>query len=115
MMKVIVIQEDKQIDISAFSGNVTLADNIDSLGRELNFDFVNNHVYDSYTQFTALRTGNTILLYDNDIFNIEPISKDGESFFGIPSYYLTVKVKCRFSSVVIGAQNFYECLVISAI
>lgn len=65
-MKVIAIQEDKQIDISAFSGNVTLADNIDSLGRELNFDFLNNHVYDSYTQFTALRTGNTILLYDND-------------------------------------------------
>lgn len=65
-MKVIVIQEDKQIDISAFSGNVTLADNIDSLGRELNFDFLNNHVYDSYTQFTALRTGNTILLYDSD-------------------------------------------------
>lgn len=66
MMKVIVIQEDKQIDISAFSGNVTLADNINSLGRELNFDFLNNHVYDSYTQFTALRTGNTILLYDAD-------------------------------------------------
>lgn len=66
MMKVIVIQEDKQIDISAFSGNVTLADNIDSLGRELNFDFLNNHVYDSYTQFTALRTGNTIILYDAD-------------------------------------------------
>lgn len=66
MMKVIVIQEGKQIDISAFSGNVTLADNIDSLGRELNFDFLNNHVYDSYTQFTALRTGNTILLYDSD-------------------------------------------------
>lgn len=66
MMKVYVIQEDKQIDISAFSGNVTLTDNIDSLGRELNFDFVNNHVYDGYTQFTALRTGNTILLYDAD-------------------------------------------------
>lgn len=65
-MKVIVIQEDKQIDISAFSGNVTLADNIDSLGRELSFDFLNNHVYDSYTQFTSLRTGNTILLYDAD-------------------------------------------------
>lgn len=66
MMKVIAIQEGKQIDISAFSGNVTLADNIDSLGRELNFDFLNNHVYDSYTQFTVLRTGNTILLYDAD-------------------------------------------------
>lgn len=66
MMKVIAIQEDKQIDISAFSGSVTRTDNIDSLGVELNFEYVNNHVYDSYTQFTALRTGNTILLYDND-------------------------------------------------
>lgn len=66
MMKIIVIQENKQIDISAFCSNVTRADNIDSLGVELNFDFLNNHVYDSYTQFTALRTGNTILLYDND-------------------------------------------------
>lgn len=66
MMKVIAIQEGKQIDISAFCGNVTRADNIDSLGVELNFDFLNNHVYDGYTQFTALRTGNTIILYDND-------------------------------------------------
>lgn len=66
MMKVIVIQEDKPIDISAFCGSVTRADNIDSLGVELNFDFVNNHVYDSYTQFITLRAGNTILLYDNN-------------------------------------------------
>lgn len=66
MMKVIAIQEGKQIDISAFCGNVTRADNIDSLGVELNFDYLNNHVYDGYTQFTALRTGNTIILYDND-------------------------------------------------
>lgn len=66
MMKVIAVQENKQIDISAFCGNVTRADNIDSLGVELNFDFLNNHVYDGYTQFTALRTGNTIIVYDND-------------------------------------------------
>lgn len=66
MMKVIVIQEGKQIDISAFCGNVTRADNIDSLGVELDFDYVNNNVYDSYTWFTVLRTGNTILLYDAD-------------------------------------------------
>lgn len=66
MIKVIVIQEGKQIDISAFCGNVTRTDNIDSLGVELDFDYVNNNVYDSYTWFTVLRTGNTILLYDAD-------------------------------------------------
>lgn len=66
MMKVIAIQEGKQIDISAFCGNVTRTDNIDSLGVELDFDYVNNNVYDSYTWFTVLRTGNTILLYDAD-------------------------------------------------
>lgn len=66
MMKVIVIQEGKQIDISAFCGNVTRTDNIDSLGVELDFDYVNNNVYDGYTWFTVLRTGNTILLYDAD-------------------------------------------------
>lgn len=66
MIKVVTIQEGKQIDISAFCSNITLSDNIDSLGRELNFEYLNNHVYDSYTQFTALRTGNTIILYDNN-------------------------------------------------
>ena len=66
MIKVVVIQDNKQHDISAFSGKVTRADNVDSLGVELNFEFVNNHVYDSYTQYITLRTGNTILLYDND-------------------------------------------------
>lgn len=66
MMKVIVIQEGKQIDISAFCGNVTRTDNIDSLGVELDFDYVNNNVYDGYTRFTVLRTGDTILLYDAD-------------------------------------------------
>lgn len=65
-MKVICIQEGNQIDISAFCGNVTRADNIDSLGVELNFDYLNNHVYDGYTTFTALRTGNTIILYDDN-------------------------------------------------
>lgn len=66
MMKVICIREGNQIDISAFCGNVTRADNIDSLGVELNFDYLNNHVYDGYTTFTALRTGNTIILYDDN-------------------------------------------------
>ena len=63
----------------------------------------------------GLDSNDITLLYDNAVFNIEPISKDGEPFPGVPSYYLTVKAKCQFSSVVIGAQNFYEFLIISAI
>ena len=50
-----------------------------------------------------------------NLWYIELISKDEKPFYGIPSYYLTVKAKCQFGSVVIGVQNFYECLVISAI
>ena len=63
----------------------------------------------------GLDSDDITLFYDNDVFNIELIGKDGEPFFGVPSYYLTVKAKCQFSSVVIGAQNFYECLIISTI
>lgn len=84
MMNVLVIQEGKQIDISAFSGNVTRTDNIDSLGVELNFDYVNNHVYDKYTQYTPLRTGNTIMLYDEDelIFQGQIITLSRNSISG---------------------------------
>lgn len=53
-------------------------------------------------------------LYDNDIFNIEPIGGNGRPDYGVPSYYFTVKTECRFSSIIICANNFYECLVISA-
>lgn len=53
-------------------------------------------------------------LYDNDIFNIELISENGEPVFGVPRYCLTVKAECQFSSIVIGAHNFYESLIISA-
>lgn len=63
----------------------------------------------------GLDSNDITLLYDNDVFNIELISKGGKPVLGVPSYYLTVKAKCQFSSVVIGTQNFYECLVISAI
>ena len=63
----------------------------------------------------GLDSNDITLLYDNDVFNIELISNDKKPFYGIPSYYLTVKAKCQFGSVVIGVQNFYECLVISAI
>lgn len=127
MMKVIVIQEDKQIDISAFCGNVTRADNIDSLGVELNFDFLNNHVYDSYTQFTALRTGNTILLYDNDemIFQgqIITLSRNSISSYSVKcfdnAFYLNKnQTKIQFTNLSVKAcieklcqQEYIPCKV----
>lgn len=90
MIKVLAIIDNQQFDISAFTGNITRADNIDSLGVELNFDYVNNHVYDSYTQFTALRTGNTIVLYDNDelIFQgqIITLSRDSISSYSVKCF-----------------------------
>lgn len=90
MMKVLAIIDNQQFDISAFSGNVSLTDNIDSLGRELNFDFVNNHVYDGYTQFTALQTGNTIILYDADelIFQgqIITLSRNSTSSYSVKCF-----------------------------
>ncbi|MGN1100252.1 MAG: helix-turn-helix domain-containing protein [Christensenellales bacterium] len=63
----------------------------------------------------GLDSDDITIFYDNDVFNIELISKDGEPVFSVPSYYLTVKAKCQFCSLVIGAQNFYECLIISTI
>lgn len=53
-------------------------------------------------------------MYDNDVFNIELISGDEKPVFGVPRYYLTVKAECQFSSIVIGSNNFYESLIISA-
>lgn len=90
MIRLYVIQENKQLDISAFCSNITLSDNIDSLGRELSFDFLNNHVYDSYTQFTALRTGNTVIFYDGDdmIFTgqIITLSRNSISNYSVKMY-----------------------------
>ena len=90
MMKVIVIQEDKQIDISAFCGNVSLSDNIDSLGRELNLDFINNSTYDNYTPFISLRTGNTVILYDDNsqifVGQIITISRNSVSNYIVKMY-----------------------------
>lgn len=127
MMKVIVIQEDKQIDISAFCGNVTRADNIDSLGVELNFDYLNNHVYDGYTTFTALRTGNTIILFDNDeqIFQgqIITLSRNSISSYSVKcfdnAFYLNKnQTKIQFTNLDVKAcieklcsQEYIPCKV----
>ena len=90
MIRVYLIQDNKQVDISSFCANITLSDNIDSLGRELKLDYLNNYVYDSYTQFTALRTGNTIILYDNEeqLFagQIITLSRSGVSNYSVTMY-----------------------------
>lgn len=108
MMKVYVIQEGKQIDISAFCSNITLSDNIDSLGRELNFDYLNNHVYDLYTPFVSLRTGNTIILYDenDNIFSgqIITLSRNNVNNYSVKMYdnafYLNKnQTKIQFTSL----------------
>ena len=127
MIKVIVIQEGKQIDISAFCGNVTRTDNIDSLGVELDFDYVNNNVYDSYTWFTVLRTGNTILLYDENelIFQgqIITLSRNSVSSYSIKcfdnAFYLNKnQTKIQFTNLDVKAcieklckQEYIPCKV----
>lgn len=127
MIKVIVIQEGKQIDISAFCGNLTLSDNIDSLGRELNFDYLNNYVYDLYTPFVSLRTGNTIILFDNDkqIFQgqIITLSRNSISNYSVKMYdnafYLNKnQTKIQFTNLSVKAcieklcqQEYIPCKV----
>lgn len=120
-MKVYVIQEGKQIDISAFCSNITLSDNIDSLGRELNFDFLNNHVYDSYTQFTVLRTGNTVILYDTEeqifIGQIITLSRNGINNYTVKMYdnafYLNKnQVKIQFTNL--SVKSCIEQLCVSS-
>lgn len=90
MIKVLAIIDNQQFDISAFCSGITLSDNIDSLGRELKFDYLNNSVYDNYTQFVALRTGNTIMFYDSEdlIFTgqIITLSRNSVSNYSVTMY-----------------------------
>ncbi len=65
------------------------------------------------SQQIGLSSEGITFLYDNDIFNIELISEDEEPVFGVLRYYFTVKTECKFSSVVIGSNSFYENLIIS--
>lgn len=66
MIKVTTIVNDAIIDISAFCSNITRSDNIDSLGVELSFEYLNNTPYDSYTMFTPLPVGQTVCFYEDD-------------------------------------------------
>lgn len=66
MIRVEAIIDANTYIISAFCGNVTLDDDIKSLGRKLSFDYLNNKVIDKNTVWIDLSLGNTILLYDDD-------------------------------------------------
>lgn len=65
MMQLKVIQDSGMFDISNYTGQFTLSDNIDSLGRELNFTFNNNKYIDKRSTFIDLQNGMSICAYEN--------------------------------------------------
>lgn len=85
MIRVEAIIDDNPYIISAFCGNITKSDNIDSLGVQLSFDYINNKVLDKNTVWIDLALGNTILMYDNDelLFQgtIQKASRNGLSSY----------------------------------
>ena len=85
MIIIEVIQDNKSYIISAFCGNITKSDNIDSLGVQLSFDYLNNKVIDNNTVWIDLALGNTILMYDDDelLFQgtIQKASRNGLSSY----------------------------------
>lgn len=66
MIRIEAIIDDNPYIISAFCGNITKSDNVDSLGVQLSFDYLNNKVIDKNTVWIDLALGNTIMMYDND-------------------------------------------------
>ena len=85
MIRIEAIIDDNQYIISAFCGNITKSDNIDSLGVQLSFDYLNNKVIDKNTVWIDLALGNTILMYDDDelLFQgtIQKASRNGLSSY----------------------------------
>lgn len=65
MLQVNVIQDGGMIDITSYTGEFTISDNIQSLGREFSFSFNNNNYNDTYSTWVDLQLGNTIVVYDN--------------------------------------------------
>lgn len=65
MLQVQVIQNDGSIDITQYTGQFTISDNINSLGREFNFVFNNNKYRDTASLWVNLQMGNTIVVYDD--------------------------------------------------
>lgn len=85
MIRVEAIIDNNPYIISAFCGNITKSDNIDSLGVQLSFDYLNNKVIDKNTVWIDLALGNTILMYDDDelLFQgtIQKASRNGLSSY----------------------------------
>lgn len=85
MIRVEAIIDDNPYIISAFCGNITKSDNIDSLGVQLSFDYLNNKVIDKNTVWIDLALGNTIMMYDDDelLFQgtIQKASRNGLSSY----------------------------------
>lgn len=71
--------------ISAFCGNMTLSDDIKSLGRQLSFDYLNNKVLDNNTVWIDLKLGDTIYMYDDDelifVGTIQKATRNGLSTY----------------------------------
>lgn len=85
MIRVEAIIDDNPYIISAFCGNITKSDNIDSLGVQLSFDYALNKYLDKNTVWIDLALGNTILMYDDDelLFQgtIQKASRNGLSSY----------------------------------
>ena len=127
MIKVVHIVNDISTDISAFCGNITRRDNVDSLGVELGFEYLNNRIYDSYTAFTDIQLGQTICFYDNNelIFQgqIIKLTRSNPSHYSVTcfdnAFYLNkTNVKIQFSNMDVKSaieklcsQNYIPCKV----
>lgn len=90
MIKVEAIIDNAPYIITAFCGNITLNDDIKSLGRQLHFDYLNNKVLDHNTVWIDIDLGNTIMLYDDDelIFQgtIQKATRNGLSKYQYEAY-----------------------------
>lgn len=127
MIKVVHIVNDISTDISAFCGNITRRDNVDSLGVELGFEYLNNRIYDGYTAFTDIQLGQTICFYDNNelIFQgqIIKLTRSNPSHYSVTcfdnAFYLNkTNVKIQFSNMDVKSaieklcsQNYIPCKV----
>lgn len=127
MIKVVHIVNDISTDISAYCGNITRRDNVDSLGVELGFEYLNNRIYDSYTAFTDIQLGQTICFYDNNelIFQgqIIKLTRSNPSHYSVTcfdnAFYLNkTNVKIQFSNMDVKSaieklcsQNYIPCKV----
>lgn len=108
MIKVIHIANDMCTDISVFCGPISRKDNINSLGVEVSFEFLNNQLYDGYTMFTNIQLGDTICFYDNNelIFQgqIIKLTRNSPSRYSVTcfdnAFYLNkTKVRVQFNNI----------------